>query len=73
MWISPFLDQAVEDFVLGLNSILTDSVKTPEVDASINEAEIGPVSLSSGFLCSFSTHSDISKLQLVHSIKSCKL
>ena len=32
-----FLDQAVADFEQGLDSILTDSLKTPELDTSLEE------------------------------------
>ena len=68
-----FLDQAVADIELGLDSILTDSVKIPELDASFKESD-GVLSLvSSGFLYSVSTISDSCKLQLAPSIKSHKL
>ena len=68
-----FLDQAVADFEQGLASILTDSIKTPEFDISLDEAETITSSVSSGFLCSVSTISDTSKLQLAPKIRSCKL
>ena len=45
------LDQTVKDFEHGLDSILTDSMSTPELDASFEEAEAVPFSVSSGFLC----------------------
>ena len=45
-----FLDQAVEDFEHGLDSILMDSVETPELDSSFDEGDTGPLSASSGFL-----------------------
>ena len=35
-----FLDQAVADFEQGLVSILTDTVKTPELDVSFAEPEL---------------------------------
>ena len=46
-----FWDQTVEDFEHGLDSVLTDSVNTPELVASFDEADAmcSPVSL--GFLC----------------------
>ena len=68
-----FLDQAVTDFEQGLDSILTSSLETPELDASLDEPDAIPSSVSSGFLCSVSTLSDNSKLQLASSIESCKL
>ena len=45
-----FLDQAVEDFVHGLDSILIDSSDTPEWDASFHEAVAMLSSVSLGFL-----------------------
>ena len=46
-----FLDQAVADFEQGLDSILTDSLKTPELDTSLDEPDaIMSSSVSSGFL-----------------------
>ena len=65
-----FLDQAMADFEQGLDSILTDSLETPKLDASFNEPEAIPSSVSSGFLHSFSTLSDNSKLLLAPSIRS---
>ena len=54
--------------------VLTTSSQTlskiPELEASIDDAETGPLSVPSGYLCSHSTNSDISKLQLAPSIKS---
>ena len=50
--------KAVVDFEHGLDSILTDSIKTPELDASCDELDVVPSSLSSGFLGSVSTISD---------------
>ena len=61
------------DFEQGLDSIFTDFLETPELDASLDEPDAVPSSVSSGFLCSVSTLSDNSKLQLVLSIRSCKL
>ena len=46
-----FLDQAVDNFKPGLDSILTDSIDTPELDASFDEVHAMPSSVSSGFLC----------------------
>ena len=34
-----FLDQAVADFEQGLDSILTDSIKMPELDTSLDEPD----------------------------------
>ena len=42
-----FLDQALEDFEHRLYSILTDSVNTPELDASLYEADAIPSLVSS--------------------------
>ena len=68
-----FLDQAVAYFDQGLGSILTDSIKTPELDTSLVEPDAITSSASSGFLFLVSTISDTSKLQLVPSIRSHKL
>ena len=67
-----FLDQAVADFEQSLDSILTDSIKIPELDASFEEPDCVPSSVSSGILCMVNTISDTSKPQLAHSIKSHK-
>ena len=53
-----FLDQAVADFEQGLDSILTDSLETPELDTSLEEPDAITSSVSSGFLCLVSTLSD---------------
>ena len=37
------------DFEQGLDSILTDSLETPELDASLDEPDAVPSSVSSGF------------------------
>ena len=63
-----FLDKTVEDFEHGLDSILTGSVDTP-----FFEADAMPSSVTSGFLCSVSTHADNSRLELAPSIRSHKL
>ena len=68
-----FLDQAMIDFEQGLDSILTDSLETLELDTSVDEPDAITSSVSSGFLCSVSTLSDTSKLQLAPSIRSHKL
>ena len=68
-----FLDQAVADFKQGLDSILTDSLKTLELDTSLEEPDAITSSVSSGFLCSVITLSDNSKSQLAPSIQTCKL
>ena len=68
-----FLDQAVADFEQGLDSILTDSLETPDLDTSLQESDAITSSVSSGFLHSVSTISDNSKPQLAPSIRTCKL
>ena len=69
-----FLDQAVADLKQGLDSILTDSLKTPELDTSLEEPDaVMSSSVSSGFLHSVSTLSDNSKPQLVPRIRTHKL
>ena len=68
------LDQAVADFKQGLDSILTDSFDTLELDTSLEEPDaITSSSVSSGFLCLVSTLSDNSKPQLAPCIHTCKL
>ena len=62
-----FLDQAVADFEQGLDSILTDSLETPDFDTSLQESDAITSSVSSGFLHSVSTLSDNSKLQHLYS------
>ena len=47
-----FLDQAVADFEQGLDSFLTDSLETPELDTSLEESDAITSSFSSGFLTS---------------------
>ena len=64
MRIAPFLDQGVKGFECGLDSILIDFIKTPELETSFNVAEIGPSSVSVRFPHLVSTMSDISTLQL---------
>ena len=44
-----FLDQAVADFEHGLDSILTDSVKTPELDVYFEGPDVVTSSVPSGF------------------------
>ena len=68
-----FLDQAVADFEQGLDSILTNSLETPELNASLDEPDAVPSSVSSGFLHLVSTLCYNSKLQLAPSIRSHKL
>ena len=68
-----FLEQAVADFEQGLDSILTNSLKTPELDTSLDEPNAITSSVSSEFLYSVSTVSDNSKPQLASSIRSQKL
>ena len=68
-----FLDQAVADCEQGLDSIVTDSLKTLELDTSLDEPDYITSSVSSGFLHSVSTLSDNSKSQLAPSIRTHKL
>ena len=69
-----FLDQAVTDFKQGLDSILTDSLETPELETSLEELDaISSSSVPSGFLCLVCTLSDNSKPQLALSIQTHKL
>ena len=53
-----FLDQEVEDFEHGHDSILIDYVNTPELDASFDEDHSMASSVPSGFLHFISTISD---------------
>ena len=68
-----FFDEAVVDFEHGLDCIFTDSIKTLELDASFDEPDIMPSSVSLAFLHLVSTISDNSKPQLTPIIKSHKL
>ena len=68
-----FLDQAVADFKQGLDSILTDSFKTPELDMSLEEPDAITSSVSSGFLHLVGTLSYNSKPQLAPTIQTHKL
>ena len=68
-----FLEQAVPDFEQGLDSILTDSIETPELDTSLDEPDAITSSVFSGFFDSASNISDTSKLQLAPSIRFHKL
>ena len=68
-----FLDQAVADFEQGFDSVLTNSLETPELDDSLDAPDAIPSSISSWFLCSVSTLPDNSKPQLAPSIRHCKL
>ena len=45
-----FLDQAVADFEQGLDSILTDYIKTPELYTSLDESDAITSSVCSAFL-----------------------
>ena len=60
-------------FEQGLDSILTDSLETPELDISLEKPDAITSSVSSGFLHWVSTISDTSKLQLAPSIRTHKL
>ena len=68
-----FLDQAMADFEQGLDSILTNSLETPELETSLDEPDAITSPVCSGFLHSVSTFFDTSKLQLAPSIRFCKL
>ena len=68
-----FVDQAMGDFGHGQDSILTDSINTSKLDASLNVFDVVPSSVSSNFLYSARTISDTSRLQLAPRIKSHKL
>ena len=68
-----FLDQAVADFEQGLDSILTDSLQTPELDTSLEEPDAFTSSVPSGFLYMVNILSDNSKPQLAPSICTHKL
>ena len=61
------------NFEQGLDSILTNSLETPELGTSLDEPDAIPSSVSSGSLHSISTLSGNSKLQLGPSIRSHKL
>ena len=64
-----FLDQVVADFKQGLDSILTNSLKTLELDTFLDEPDsITSSSVSSGFLHLVCTLSDNFKPQLAPSI-----
>ena len=68
-----FLHQTVADFEEGLDSFVTDSIKTPELDTSLDVPDAVTSSMSSGFLHLVGTISDASKLQLAPSSRSHKL
>ena len=68
-----FSDQAIADFEQGLDSILIDSLETPELDTSLEDPDVITSSVSSGFLHLVSTLSDNSKAQLAPSIHTHKL
>ena len=68
-----FQDQGVADFEQGLDSIITDSFETPELDPSLDEPDAVTSSVSSGFFCMVSTLSDTSKLPVAPNIGSHKL
>ena len=68
-----FLDKAMADFEQSMDSILADSLETPELDTSLDEPDAITSSVSARFLHSVSTLSDNSKLQPTPSIRSCKL
>ena len=53
-----FLDQTVVDFEQGLDSILTDSLETLELDTSLDEPDVIMSSVSSWFLSLVSTISN---------------
>ena len=61
------------DFEQGLDFILSHSLETPALDASLDESAAIPSSVSSGSLHLVSTLSDNSELQIAPSIRSHKL
>ena len=67
------LCQAIAVLEQGLDSILTDSINTPELSTSFDEPDVITSSVSSGFLHLLSAVSDTSESQLAPSIRSCKL
>ena len=64
-----FLDQLGEEFLHGLDSILMELIKTQELDASFDETDTMPSSVSSRFLHMVSTISDDSRPLFTPSIK----
>ena len=64
-----FLDQVIANFEQGFDSILTDSIKSLELDTSLDKPDVTS-SVSYGFLCLFSIIADTSKLQIALSIRS---
>ena len=68
-----FLDQDVAYFEQGLDTILTDSIETPELGTSFDEPDAIASSVSSWFLHLVSTISDNSKPQFAPSIRSHKV
>ena len=61
------------DFEEGLDSILHNSLETPELDTSLDEPDAITSSVSPGFLHSVSAFSDTYRPQLAPSIWSHKL
>ena len=51
LWGLLLLDPSVDDFEHGLDSILTDSTDTTKLDASFDEADTIPSSVSSNIFC----------------------
>ena len=81
-WSTFHLNQGVRTIFFWLKQLQTFSiilispslaVKTPELEASLDEPDVMTSPVPSGFLCSIGTLSDNSKLQLVHWMKSHKL
>ena len=52
------MDQAVNVFEHGFDSIVTDFVDMPELEVSFDKADAMPSSVSSGYLCPVSNHYD---------------
>ena len=67
------VDQAVEDFEHDPDSILMDSIETPELDASFDDPDAISSLVSSEFLCLGNTFMIIFKLHLVPCIKYHKI
>ena len=73
MRITPFWTKLLLTLNKGLDSILTNSIQTPELDTSLDEPDAITSSVSSGFVHSVSLISDNSKLQVAPRSRSHKL
>ena len=68
-----FLDQAVAAFEQGMDSILTNSIETAEIDRCFDKPDVITSSVYSGFICLVYIVSFTSKSKLTPSIRSHKL